>query len=378
MNTRKYWIETMLKIADPVLTALANRELRIKMPVEHHSSVNDRESCTYLEALGRTVMGIAPWLNVTATGSEETLRQKYAQLTREAITAAVESESPDKMNFSIGAQPIVDAAFLAQGILRAPQELYEPLSDKTKRELIERMKETRTRKPFFSNWLLFSAMIETFLCYAGESDWDSMRIDFALKQHLQWYKGNGVYGDGPNFSFDYYNSYVIQPMLLDILHTIGDRYDDWRSIIPLVEKRASLAARVQERLIMPDGTYPVLGRSSAYRFGAFQLLAQGALLNNLGSLSPAQVRCALTAVLQKVTAFEAMFDEQGWLTIGVCGHQPDMGETYISTGSLYLCCAVFLPLGLPETDAFWSAPDESWTQKKMWNGENLMHDSLYE
>ena len=31
------------------------------------------------------------------------------------------------------------------------------------------------------------------------------------------------------------------------------------------------------------------------------------------------------------------FDKEGWLQIGFCGHQPGVGETYISTGSLYLC-----------------------------------------
>ena len=58
-------------------------------------------------------------------------------------------------------------------------------------------------------------------------------------------------------------------------------------------------------------------------------------------------------------------------TIVLCGHQPDMGEHYISTGSLYLCMAVFLPLGLPVTDAFWADPDELWTQARMWRGEPM-------
>ncbi len=47
--------------------------------------------------------------------------------------------------------------------------------------------------------------------------WDRMRVDYALRQHEQWYKGDGVYGDGPVFHWDYYNSFVIQPMLLDVL-----------------------------------------------------------------------------------------------------------------------------------------------------------------
>lgn len=35
---------------------------------------------------------------------------------------------------------------------------------------------------------------------------------------------------------------------------------------------------------------------------------------------------------------------------------PHLGESYISTGSLYLASTVLLPLGLPPADPFWSAP----------------------
>jgi hypothetical protein len=68
------------------------------------------------------------------------------------------------------------------------------------------------------------------------------------------------------------------------------------------------------------------------------------------------------------------FDGNGWLQIGFCGHQPALGESYISTGSLYLCSAGLLPLGLPPTDEFWSAPAERWTAQKLWSGENLPAD----
>ena len=215
-------------------------------------------------------------------------------------------------------------------------------------------------------------MIEAFFYYAGEADWDSMRIDFAVKQHMQWYKGDGIYGDGNEFHFDYYNSFVIQPMLVDILNTVGHEYEDWAEVTEIVKKRFSHYASVLEGLIGPDGSYPVIGRSSAYRFGAFQALSQAALQNLLEpDLSYGQVRCALTAVIQKVMQFEN-FDHEGWLKIGVCGSQPAIGEPYISTGSLYLCTTVFLPLGLPASHPFWTEADSPWTAKKIWSGENCV------
>jgi hypothetical protein len=68
------------------------------------------------------------------------------------------------------------------------------------------------------------------------------------------------------------------------------------------------------------------------------------------------------------------FDENGWLQVGFYGHQPAMGDSYISTGSLYLCCAGFTSLGLPPDDAFWSGTAAKWTAQKIWAGENVPGD----
>lgn len=370
MTTRRYWLDTMLKIADPILLALAEDRLAEKMPIESKSPREDRAQYTYLEAFGRTLVGMAPWLELEGlTGEEAALQVHYRALVRRCMHNAVTPGTRDCMNFSQGHQPIVDAAFLAHAILRAPTQLWTLLPQEDRRHLVARMKETRTRKPYACNWLLFSAMIECFLYMAGEADYDLMRIDYAVRQHFDWYKGDGFFGDGPEFHMDYYNSYVIQPMLIDILKEVEPADGDWQRLLPRAERYGARYAQFLENLIAPDGSYPVLGRSSAYRFGCFQLLAQ-AMLQHLPEtgLAPAQVRCGLTAVIRRVMTFDN-FDAQGFLRVGVCGSQPDIGEGYISTGSLYLCLAAFLPLGLPETDAFWAAPDADWTQKRIWQGE---------
>jgi hypothetical protein len=365
---RLYWLRTMCRIGAPVLEALAERKLKERMPVQ--SSGADRADYAHLEALGRLLTGMAPWLELNGLAGEEAeLQHRYRALAREAIDAATDPASPDRMNFASGHQPIVDAAFLAHAVLRAPRSLWETLEPRVRRNLVLALKETRTRKPAACNWLLFSAMIETALYRMGESDWDRMRIDYALKQHEQWYAGDGVYGDGPEFHWDYYNSFVIHPMMLDIVRTAGEQEKDWARMRPRIETRAVRHAVIQERLISPEGTFPPIGRSLAYRFGAFQLLAQIALLEMLpAGIVPAQVRGALTAVIKRVIEAPGTFDEQGWLKIGFCGDQPDIGESYISTGSLYLCAAVFLPLGLAPDRPFWqgAAP---WTAVKAWSGQ---------
>ena len=370
---RKYWVTTMDRIVRPVLEAVAKDELVDKMPIESKASHAERAQFTYLEAFGRALVGIAPWLELEGLeGSEAELQAEYRAMARAGIHNGVTPGYKDYMNFSEGGQPIVDAAFLAHAILRAPKQLWYELPEADKRNLCAQMKRTRTRKPPICNWLLFCGMIETFLYFAGEADWDPMRTDLAIRYHFDWYKGDGFFGDGKDFHMDFYNSYVIQPMLIDILRTIHQEDGYWAEMLQLAEKYGAHYATFLEHLIMPDGSYPVLGRSVSYRFGCFQMLSQAALQGTLEEgISPAQVRCALTAVMRRIMTFDN-FDQNGWLTIGVCGHQPHMGEYYISTGSLYLCSAVFLPLGLPETHPFWSAPDAAWTMKKMWQGDPSM------
>lgn len=372
LKEREYLVNTLIRIVDPVLSSLSNNQLKKKMPVESAPNQEaDRKNYTYLEALGRTLAGIAPWLELGPGDSTEgKLREKYILLSLQSIRNAIDPESADYMNFSKGMQPVVDAAFLSQAFLRAPKQLWERLSSRDKEHVINALKSTRVITPAYSNWLLFSAEIEAALLkFTGSCD--RMRIDYAVKEHINnWYKGDGVYGDGPNFHYDYYNSFVIHPMLLEVLQTLKDAGNKDDGAYNLAFQHIRRYAAIQERLISPEGTYPITGRSIAYRFGAFQVLAKMALLNALpDNVSPRQVRSALYTLIKRQIEAPGTFDDKGWLTIGVAGHQPQSGESYISTGSLYLCTEGLLMLGLPETDPFWQGADEKWTSKKAWEGE---------
>jgi hypothetical protein len=365
---RGLWIDVLRRIADPVLVNLANGTLKARMPVE--AADPNRRLVTHLEALGRLIAGIAPWIELSDDdGAEDRVRRDYAELARRAIGRAVDPSSPDVLNFTRERQPLVDAAFLAQGLLRAPRVLADTLDSTTKRHLVAALESTRTIVPGYNNWLLFSAIVEAGLRRLG-AWWDRVRVDYALRQHEQWYKGDGVYGDGPEFHWDYYNSFVIHPMLLDVLDACGDELPAWKELRTRVVTRARRYAAIQERLIAPDGTFPAIGRSLAYRCGAFHLLAQMSLRRALpDGVSPAQVRSGLTAVIRRSLDAPGTFDANGWLRIGFCGHQPGIGETYISTGSVYLCAVALLPLGLPAADQFWSAPPQPWTSVRAWSGQ---------
>lgn len=374
IEERAYWVKTAVRIVDPVLTSLSENRLRADMPVRA-----ERRDVSHLEAVGRTLAGIAPWLELgpddTAEGQE---RARLIQLASRGLANAVDPDAPDYLNFSKGGQPLVDAAFLAHALLRAPRQIWGNLDPVTQRRLVDAFKRTRTIKPPESNWLLFSAMIETALWkFTGEGDLKP--IENAVNKHLSWYKGDGTYGDGSTFHWDYYNSFVIQPMLLEVVSALKERGHPLGAQYPLILERARRYAQVQERMISPEGTFPVIGRSSAYRFGAFQTLAQMTLWHALPpETEPGAVRAGLTAIIRRMVEAPGTFDEHGWLRVGVAGFQPSVAETYISSGSLYLSTVGLLPLGLPPEDPFWSVPDAAWTQKRLWAGEDLPSDHAIE
>jgi hypothetical protein len=373
-DDRRYWVSVMEKIARPVLENLARRELKKKMPVEEQRGAK-RASSTHLEAFGRLLCGLAPWLAVeNLAGDELKLQQEFIRLAQASLDAATDPQSPDFLNFFQGTQPLVDTAFLAQGILRAPKILWEPLEPRVKKQIVAAFSSSRKiPTPTSNNWVMFAATVEAALLEFGEPTLPE-RLEDCVRKMLGWYVGDGAYGDGEFFHFDYYNSFVIQPMLLDVLTVLQKHDARFSSAQEKVLQRAKRFAQIQERLIAPDGTFPAIGRSTTYRFGAFQALALVALKKELPTqVKPAQVRAALTAVIRKMEA-PGTFDADGWLRIGFCGHQPALGENYISTGSLYLCSAGLLPLGLPPADEFWSAPAERWTSQKLWAGENLPAD----
>src|SRR4029453_6842966 len=251
-DDRAIWIGNLRKIADPVLNNLANGTLRARMPLEQAAGAN-RENVTHLEAIGRLLAGMAPWLELQAEcGDEGKLLSQDADLSRRAIARAVAPSSPDFLNFTRERQPLVDAAFLAQALLRAPRTLGDSIDATTKRNLIAALESTRTISPGFNNWLLFSATVEAALARLGAT-WDRMRVDYALRQHDQWYKGDGAYGDGPSFHWDYYNSFVIHPMLLDVLAACRAEMPAWKELSDRVDERARRYAAILDPFTPPAG-----------------------------------------------------------------------------------------------------------------------------
>lgn len=373
---RALWVKYLWKISYPVIHNLAEGTLRQNMPVELSPAYElDARNVTYLEAVGRTLAGVAPWLALPDDDTEEgKLRKQLREEVLKGLKNAVDPASPDRLNFTEHAQPIVDAAYLVHAFLRAPEALWAPLDDTTQKRYIEVFKVLRDRTGAYNNWLLFTGLTEAFLLQQGEKP-DPFRIRIAKNKVKEWYVGDGWYSDGSKFSMDYYNAYVMHPMMVEMLETLLPSGQASQEEYQEALKRMIRHAEYSERIISPEGHYPAFGRSVTYRTAAFQSLADVALREKLPAyILPAQVREALTAVHRNMYEGNQNFDKNGWLVLGFNGRQPECADVYTSTGSLYMATLSFLPLGLPADNPFWTDPAADWTTKKAWSGQTLRKD----
>lgn len=377
---RAYWCKLAYQMAAPVLSNMAKGELQKNMLVEVSPNWDGRnKKVTYMECFGRLMAGIAPWLTLPDDNTEEgKMRKQLRDWALKSYANAVDPQSPDYLLWRGHGQALVDAAYVAESFLRAYDQLWLPLDETTKKRYFEEFTQLRRVDPPYTNWLLFSSTIESFLAKAG-APYDEYRINSAIRKVEEWYTGDGWYADGPSFAFDYYSSYVFHPMYLETLQAMKDAKAYTRihysKYYDRALRRAQKYSLILERFISPEGTFPVFGRSIPYRMATMQPLALMAWYQTLpAGVSNAQVRCALTATMKRMFEHGDNFNEGGYLTIGFTGRQPNVADWYTNNGSLYMTSLAFLPLGLPASHPFWSDAPQDWTSKRAWNQKPFPKD----
>ena len=380
-SDRQYWCSLAYKMAQPVLENMAKGELQKNMQTEVSPSFDNRnKKVLYMECFGRLMAGVAPWLTLPDDATAEGKQRK--QLREWALASyknAVDPQNPDYLCWGIGGQNLVDAAYIAESFLRAYDTLWKPLDEVTKKRYLAEFAKLRHIDPPYTNWLLFSSTIESFMAKAG-GDFDEYRVNSACRKVEEWYVGDGWYADGPVFAFDYYSSYVFHPMYLETLQAMVDAKVnsrlDYQKYYDRELKRCQKYSIILERFISPEGTFPAFGRSIPYRMATMQPLALMAWYQKLPKdLSNGQVRAALTKVLHRMFDQENNFNEKGYLSIGFCGNsQKNVADWYTNNGSLYMTTLAFMPLGLPADHPFWTDAAQPWTQVKAWNNQQFPKD----
>ena len=374
---RQVWADLCYKISQPVLENMSKGNFQKDFPLELSPTWDGRDTkVAYLETFARLMAGISPWLALPDDGTPEGKQRK--QLHEWAIQAyknAVDPNSPDKITWLTNtSQPLCDASYLVESFMRAPEATWGQLDEVTKKRYIEGLKSLRTIRPAYNNWLLFRAMVEVFFMSIVE-DVDEYALSVGLQKMSEWYLSDGWYSDGPEYAMDYYNSYVMHPMMVEVVEMCKKHKFSTPISLDLAVKRMNRFNTILERFISPEGAYPAVGRSVIYRMGAFQTLAMSAWKYGLPKdLTNGSVRSALTCVMKRMFAVDGNFDDKGYLRLGFAGHQPNLANYYSNNGSLYMTSLVFMPLGLPADHPFWTAPAEPWTSQKAWSGQEFPED----
>ena len=378
---RAYLAGLLQKMAEPVLSNMARGELQKNFALELSPTWDGRDKrVSYLECFGRLIAGAAPWLALPEDDSAEgRTRRRLRQMALQSYVNSVDPKSPDYLAWNAGGQTLVDSAYFTNALMRAPQALWEPLDSTTRKRIVAEIKGLRRIEVPYINWLLFASMNEAWLLSIGEES-DPMRLNGAIRKINEWYVGDGWIKDGEAFHFDYYNSFVMQPMLLEILEVLDKHHGPFWNAKP-ADLYAQALKRIQrycehlERFISPEGSFPPIGRSLTYRTAAFQPLALLAWRKQLPkSLPEGQVRAALQAVHKAVWTEPGNFTKDGFLTIGFVGHHPELGDWYSNNGSMYIASESLLALGLPATDSYWTSPAQDWTQRKAFAGRQFPKD----
>lgn len=358
--SKKIWNEILLKLVEPVLFGFANKNIKESFksefsPFLHMYDPRVYENIVYIELFCRTILGVAPILEKNEYLFDLTIR-------------SFDNCFSGYINWYCGDQLLVEVANLSLTFLRCPA-LWNRLTNK--KNILSVIKNASIKfKPHPNNWILFKCITDLFLYKNNEINDIKHVKQYLVNFEKDFYIGDGWYKDGNVFHMDYYNSYVIHPFLAEIYKELKDH-----KMLETINKRLKRQSEFLERLISPDGTFPLLGRSMVYRTAVFHALVYSCCNNILpDSLSYSQVRCSLTEVIKKMFINDNNFDDKGFLQIGFMSKQPELADSYSNKGSLYFTLLVFMPLGLSDDHKFWIEEEKEWTQVKAWNGSNIVKD----
>lgn len=368
-DVRKGWRSLLMSIVSRPLSLAATGALADEC---RRRGPRNRAAFAPLEVLGRTLAGIGPWLASDPIDADEREEvDRVIEWVHSALARIASARSAEIAWFDAGDQTLVDAAHLVLGLHRGRRRIWDRLSDVERSGILDALERTRLIRPWRTNWVLFPALIEAFLAVGGRR-YRMADIRQALVRCEEWYVGDGFYADGDSFVADAYNSLVFHPFLLSLLEMDGGT----RRFVPgflaaSIRDRARRHAEILERLVAADGSFPAIGRSLTYRCGVFHLLGHLALIDDLPARSRrGDVRDALDAIIRWTLAEPGTLDDEGWLRIGLRGHQPGLAEPYVSCGSGYICLTAFLPLALSASSPFWTEDGGAWTAVRLARGED--------
>ena len=348
-DLRSWLVQELFSYLDPLKPRFSRDCSRIHLA--GGAALYERETIA-IEAWARPLWGLAPFWRGGGRSQDGFFEQAYVR----GLVAGTDPSSP---SFWGGGrdhdQRFVEMAAIVYGLLLAPEVLWEPLSEKERRQVASWLDRANHAEFPQGNWLWFRAFVNLALRERG-MEWSQGLLDEDLAALDGFYRGHGWYSDGPEGVFDYYNAMVFHFMGLLYAWLFGEK-DPARSRRYLAWAREFADEYIL--LFSGRGEAVPFGRSVTYRFaqsGFWSIaLASGADLGD--RFTPG---CLLGLVERSIASWkhEDICDNAGIQSIGYrypCLH---MAEGYNAPGSPYWSLMTFACLALPSEDAAWKAKPE--------------------
>ena len=342
-KTKEDFINCVRNLTIPLSAFYSAGKAELKFGV--HSSYQS-EKIQRTEAFIRPLWGLAPLWNSRECGD-------FDKIYLEGIINGTDPEHPEYWGtLANGGQVLCESPAVALSLVHAPHKLWEPLTDRQKKNVVNWLSSGNEAKHPNNNWNFFSVLVNVCLKKLGQP-YSQETINKKLEAIECFYRGDGWYSDGNvNRRFDYYIAFAFHFYGL-IYAKLMEKDDPERS--KLFKKRAMLYAKHYIYWFDEEGREVPFGRSLTYRFA--HLCFWSACL--YAGIEPFPISVMKGIIARNLRWWMKMpiFDNAGLLTVGYGYPQPHMAEEYSCYGSPNWCMKTFLFLALPDNHPFWSAEE---------------------
>ena len=341
LHTKEDFQELMLSILTPLKPYYSEGRARLKLGV---TMAHYDRGAAWMEAFSRPLWALTPyWAGGGREGS-------FEEIYRRGLSAGTDEENPEYWG-ECGSfdQRFVEMAAISYGIMFAPSVVWDPLSEREKKNLAGYLSKINEHPLPVCNWILFAVLVNIALKKAGMPYSEKM-----LKEYLEgletFYLGEGWYQDGDSGQKDYYVSFAIHFYSL-VYARVMEGEDPVRA--KRYRDRAREFAGQFVYWFDRDGDALPFGRSLTYRFSQVSFFS--ACL--LAGVEPFPLPVMKGLIARHLISWmkRPIFDREGILTIGYGYPNLIMAERYNAPGSPYWGMKTFALLMLPDEHPFWQA-----------------------
>ena len=364
LHTKQDFQDLMLAILNPLKPYYSENKARLQLGVTMaHYDIG----ATWMEAFSRPLWALVPyWAGGGTEQIDSEAKQMsdegqqnngnreltFAEIYRKGLTAGTDESNPEYWG-ECGSfdQRFVEMAAISYGIMFAPGEVWEPLSEQEKKNLCTYLNKINEHPLPVCNWILFAVLVNIAMKKVGYPYSPKMLEEY-MNGLETFYLGEGWYQDGDSGQKDYYISFAIH--FYSLMYAKVMEQDDPKRAA-LYKERALEFAKQFIYWFDEDGDAIPFGRSLTYRFSQVSFFA-ACLMADIEPF-PVAVMKGLIARHLRSWLKKDIFDRDGILTIGYGYPNLTMAERYNAPGSPYWGMKTFAFLMLPDDHPFWSVEE---------------------